>query len=560
MSEVYKIFGPPGTGKTTKMLNLLEQEMEQGIKPKEIAYMSFTRVAVGEAKKRALVKFPELDENRDLGYFRTMHSMAYRVLNLRPDRVVNGEPLFDFGEKSGYPFDKTKKFTDPDEIMFGDSAAGEVSLGSYLLGVWDFIRNNLWGLDEGIRKYPQMIFHPALGAGQPDLIFRDFVNKYEAFKSESGLLDFTDFLMRVLAFNQPLYPPVRTIFFDECQDSSPLQWKVLRVWARAYNDEEPVRLFLAGDDDQAIFAFQGAAPHLFLDYPGIEKVLSRTWRLPRAIWEYSQQMIQRNHDRRAKEFTYNAEGGSGSVERIRSFYEISSRLKASARGDDGSWFLLVRNRYLLEKIAIQLEKDFIPYSNRRGWSPFDNQKLVRACEIATRFQTELVTLAELFALVGDYVESQRVDPETGNRQTMVVRGGKKHLEDKARTQPNSVISRYEAAKVFGLTQDFYDLLDLNPVAVVKFKSLAHKEYVSNSFSAFGPAIFKSAARIELSTIHGTKGDEADNVVLISDVSNSCYKNMHADPEGERRVFYVGCTRAKQNLFLVSPLTNKFYPL
>jgi DNA helicase-2/ATP-dependent DNA helicase PcrA len=102
--EVYKIFGPPGTGKTTKMLNLLEQEMEQGIAPAEIVYLSFTRVAVGEARKRALAKFPQLDESRDLGYFRTMHSMAYRVLNLRPDRVAQGEALFDFGRTQQLPF------------------------------------------------------------------------------------------------------------------------------------------------------------------------------------------------------------------------------------------------------------------------------------------------------------------------------------------------------------------------------------------------------------------------------------------------------------------------
>jgi superfamily I DNA/RNA helicase len=143
---------------------------------------------------------------------------------------------------------------------------------------------------------------------------------------------------------------------------------------------------------------------------------------------------------------------------------------------------------------------------------------------------------------------------------LVVRGGKKLLEDKARNHPNSTVTRYEAAKAFGLTQDFYELLDFNPVAVVKFKSFSHKEYVSSSFETFGPEIFKTAGKITLGTIHSTKGDEADNVVLISDVSNSCYKNIHADPEGERRVFYVGATRARKRLFLAQPLTNKFYPL
>ena len=47
------IFGPPGTGKTTFLLSILEQAVKEEIPLCEIGYMSFTRSAVGEAKARA---------------------------------------------------------------------------------------------------------------------------------------------------------------------------------------------------------------------------------------------------------------------------------------------------------------------------------------------------------------------------------------------------------------------------------------------------------------------------------------------------------------------------
>ena len=51
-SKTIKIFGPPGTGKTTKLLGRVEKYLERGVKPNEVAYFSFTRQAVKEAVER----------------------------------------------------------------------------------------------------------------------------------------------------------------------------------------------------------------------------------------------------------------------------------------------------------------------------------------------------------------------------------------------------------------------------------------------------------------------------------------------------------------------------
>ena len=69
-----------------------------------------------------------------------------------------------------------------------------------------------------------------------------------------------------------------------------------------------------------------------------------------------------------------------------------------------------------------------------------------------------------------------------------------------------------------------------------------------------------STNIEINTIHATKGREADNVVVLPDMSGITYKGMLKDPDNEHRVFYVAATRAKQKLYLHTPVTTQFYKL
>ena len=62
--------------------------------------------------------------------------------------------------------------------------------------------------------------------------------------------------------------------------------------------------------------------------------------------------------------------------------------------------------------------------------------------------------------------------------------------------------------------------------------------------------FNGIPRITASTIHGSKGGEADNVVLFTDLSPAADEEMRINPDDMHRVFYVGVTRTKQNLFIV----------
>ena len=73
--------------------------------------------------------------------------------------------------------------------------------------------------------------------------------------------------------------------------------------------------------------------------------------------------------------------------------------------------------------------------------------------------------------------------------------------------------------------------------------------------------FSGVPRIRLSTIHGSKGGEAENVVVFSDLTAAAEEAAQYDNDTLHRIFYVAVTRAKQNLFLVEPnLYQRSYPL
>ena len=74
------ILGPPGTGKTTKLLSLVDEKLKKGTPPNKIGYFSFTRKATEEAMSRAMKKFDF--EKKELPFFRTLHSMAFSQLSL----------------------------------------------------------------------------------------------------------------------------------------------------------------------------------------------------------------------------------------------------------------------------------------------------------------------------------------------------------------------------------------------------------------------------------------------------------------------------------------------
>ena len=85
-------------------------------------------------------------------------------------------------------------------------------------------------------------------------------DSYANYKSTFGLMDFTDLIIRFANEADHLMPPLKICFLDEAQDLSPLQWDIAHKL-----DEKSERMYVAGDDDQAIYRWAGADVNHFIN-------------------------------------------------------------------------------------------------------------------------------------------------------------------------------------------------------------------------------------------------------------------------------------------------------
>ena len=100
----------------------------------------------------------------------------------------------------------------------------------------------------------------------------------------------------------------------------------------------------------------------------------------------------------------------------------------------------------------------------------------------------------------------------------------------------------------------YGLLTTEPWgSALKEISLKNKTYLELAFRK-GENI--SSPRVKISTIHGAKGTQCDNVILFTDLSREADKQYYLNPDDQTRVMYVGVTRAKRSLHIITPQTER----
>lgn len=360
--------------------------------------------------------------------------------------------------------------------------------------------------DEYLKTLPSAI-RGRLDSEKRCLQIIDVIDRY---KANTGLVDFSDMLDQAMKL-----PPLDLdlVVIDEAQDLSAQQWNFCQAVFR-----EAREWYIGGDDDQAIYQWSGADLNHFLNLKAKQQVLDHSYRLPRKIWEFSDRISGRITNRFRKKWGPRDEDGV--VKRI-------SKGSNAPVGEGGEWLFLFRNNYMSRPIADSLMASGIPFINGH-WSSVNQQEVraLRAWQALQKHESLSVSQArDLYALL------------RGNIQ--IARGMKDSLHD----APDELdYDREFLVEKFGLKanleMDWKDALNIDDDRKLHYlRADARGESLTDD------------PRIRLSSIHGVKGGEADNVILYSSMSRASFGSLHDDPDSEHRVFYVGATRAKQSLYL-----------
>lgn len=491
------ILGPPGTGKTTTLLNRVQKSLEDGVQPGRIAFVAFTRRAATEAITRACDKFSFKES--DLPYFRTLHSLAFRSLGLSKAQVMDSKKTKEFGELmgiriSGYvSMDDGNVFgtSEGDRMLFMDNLARV--RGITLLEQWQEDSDNL----------------PWFSV---DRVSRGLVE----YKDANNLVDFTDMLSTFVARDN--CPDLDLLVVDEAQDLSALQWRVVDKLR-----EKSEQTITAGDDDQAIFRWAGADVDNFIGLPGAVTVLNQSYRVPRLVQDLANNVIGKVNNRRPKEWAPVPEDGTITWCRTTRELDFST----------GQWLVLARNSYFLKDVEDMCRVGGFIYERSNG-SRSMGASTIRAIRAWTTLSNGR-TISR-----GDALEVYK-------RTSGVNHGFRKKLQDAGDVESFSLnFLRNDYGLVAeGIWHEALDRISLHDRAYL-VAALRREE------DLLGPP------RIKLSTIHGSKGGECENVVLLTDMAPRTYREAQYTPDDEARVWYVALTRTQKSLFIVSNSTKYYF--
>lgn len=494
------VLGPPGTGKTTTLLGVVEKELAAGTPPDKIAFVSFTRKAADEAIARACERFGKTRE--EFQHFRTLHSLCFRQLGLRSADVLEGPRMQAFARWVGVRI--TGRFSE-------DGTFSGFDAGDRMLFMENLAR---------IRGVPLRELYDDDSDGLPWAVVDRFSRALAEFKQREQLMDYTDMLSEFRGSGIDLR--LQVVVVDETQDLSWLQWQVVYLLARGAR-----RLVVAGDDDQAIYRWAGADVDHLIGLQGEARVLGQSWRVPPAPQKLAATVIERVRSRRPKEWAPR-QGEEGVVDRVRQISDLEPG------GEDV--LVLARNAYVLsEQVEPILRREGVVWE-RRGHVSI-KEGVLRAVETWERLRKgESVPVADA------RVAYEYMSAGAG------VRRGYKRLEQ---FPEDCDVNIRELVERGGLTTDkiWHEALDRLPADEMSYILAARRR---------GEKL-RARPRVRLSTIHAAKGGEADHVILLTEMARRTYREMERKPDDEARVWYVAITRARRRLTLVSSTTPQRCP-
>ena len=496
----YRIYGPPGTGKTTLLVDEIIPESVKKYGQDRVMVTSFTKTAAINITQKV-----DLEEHM-IG---TLHSICYKALG---SPVMAAEFIKDWNNL--YP-----NFSTTDT--------------NGLFAQLQVLRAKL----VPIEKWPKKII--------------SLYSKWKDFKQGYNSLDFED-LIEQATHNVPVAPGrPAVIIADEVQDFTVSQIRLLRSWGIIAKE-----LILVGDEDQSIYFFSGTTPDSFL-YPEIPqdrvRVLHQSYRIPKQVHKLASKISKKIAKRFPKEYLPRPEQGKV-IRSQGTFKQNEATIKKAIKYNTSTMFLATCS-YMLEPIRKNMVRMGVPFSNpyrleQKLWNPMIGKK-VRGFKsfIRAGHDDHYWDLEQFIEWIVDVdfltKDSKKLITQLATSVVTNLSGGESSRHFISKIIPTEYINQ-------ALSRD---------VNWLKKHTKKKMDYYIKVYNKYGKKPFFSQPDIMIGTIHSFKGAEANVCFLYPDISTAAHKERlksRDDLDNHRRIFYVGVTRARQVLHLMSPASKMFF--
>ncbi|MBI5732319.1 MAG: ATP-dependent helicase [Candidatus Magasanikbacteria bacterium] len=580
-----------GSGKTRTITYRVAYLLEKGVKPENILLLTFTNKAAKEMIER-VEKLTGAKKEKNVLWRGTFHAVANRLLRHLAALV-------------GYQINYSVLDEDDSETLL-KSCVKDLHLDgsrrfpsvSVIKSLYSFSRNSLTPLDEVLEiKAPHF-----LGAAEN---VKEVCALYQKKKKETNAMDFDDLLcfwLEILG-NPDILNKIagqfHFILIDEYQDTNRLQAAIVKKIASRHHN-----LLVVGDDAQSIYSFRAADINNILEFPkefkGVRIFhLTTNYRSTPNILDLANEVIAQNKKQFSKNLksrmpvaqapqlimagTPYAEAGF-IVKKIFAMREAGRKLNNMA--------VLFRAAFHAQILEMELAKNGIPYEMRGGLRFFERAHVkdaISLLRVINNLKDELAwfRVLEIFQGIGQETAKVIINEAKrsaglkglltgGIKQKLSGRAERgwedfvslaKELEAKQKSSPGELVEIIADSVYADYLKEKFENADdrLDDIRQLAFYAKNHKS-LNNFLSEI--ALDESLGRkkdkdgkerLILSTIHQAKGLEWETVFLIN-LADGAFPNERAlkeagGEEEERRLFYVGITRAKSNLFLTFPSTG-----
>jgi superfamily I DNA/RNA helicase len=521
MAREFRVFGPPGTGKTRYVAEQAQRASEK-YGSAAVVICSLTRTAAAEIGARASQTVPP----QNVG---TLHAHAFRALG-RPSLAETREGLAQWNEFAAKVSPRLKvsdkSSVDPENYSIEQGFAG--TEGEALLSELANFR---------ARQIAPEFFPPRV---------RRFGELWATFKDTTQRVDFTD-LIEVALAEIDVHPSRPMAFFlDEAQDMSRLELALARKWG-----ERCDAFVIVGDPFQNLYEWRGSEPEAFTSHEADQVlVLEQSYRVPQAVHRYAVQWAKQIT---SMEFpAYLPRDEAGEVRVAPHVFQYPDTIMRDIEADlaEGREVMVLAScGYMLNPLIAALRESGTPFYNpyrttHGGWNPLRGAARVLAF-LAPQYAGRLWTWPEVH---------QWVDPLAASG--VLVRGAKTWIESKAQLgrfddeRDMPPVELNDVLNMFVNDEHKTGVFDMDVDWLLEHARASRKQalmYPVKVFKEHGLPGLQKQPHLVLGTIHSVKGGEADSVYVFPDMSNAAMRDLNRD--AMVRQFYVAFTRAKQKLTL-----------